>query len=183
MHSELRVGHTHRLEYKVRPNRLVRHLLPELDVFQSGQPVFATGYMAGILEAPCMAALRTVLDDDEAPVGTRIDIAHVAASLPGNLLLVDAECVLIHGPYHEFAVRAMDGDRLAASGTIGQTVVNVQRFQASWPKPHAAVRAPHAITPAAPILPDGDPIRPVLDPGNPETPVPSPNTTHHNPHW
>lgn len=130
MISRLRVGSRHTTSYVVPANKLVRDLYPEFPEFTDGQPVLATGFMVGLLERPCMAALRAHLPDGDAPVGTMVDIQHCGPTVPGMTLNVTAELTVIDGSYHEFHVTAVDnlGD-VVARGRIGQTVVSEQRFQ------------------------------------------------------
>ena len=154
MHSHLRVGHTHRLRYVVPPDKLVPHLLPELPEFAGGQPVLATGFMVGLLEAPCMAALAGVLDQGETTVGTRVDIVHVAATLPEAVLAVDAVVSRVRRRYYEFDVVAVDElGTVAARGTIGQRVVTVAQFQALWPHQHPETGPAEVITSELPTRP------------------------------
>jgi fluoroacetyl-CoA thioesterase len=53
-------------------HQTVPHLLPAVAEFRRGQPVFATGFMVGLMEAPCMAAVYPYLEPGEVTVGTQI---------------------------------------------------------------------------------------------------------------
>jgi len=63
--------------YVIPPNQLVPDLLPGVGVFQMGEPVFATGFLVGLLEAPCMAFLRRYhAQPGQIPVGATVAITH-----------------------------------------------------------------------------------------------------------
>lgn len=132
MKSEFVVGHTHTMRYLVPETKTVPNLLPELVEFQRGHPVLATGFMVGLLEAPCMAALFPHLDEDESYVGTKVSIEHQNATPPHVLLTVEAVCVEISGSYVEFAVAALDEEgAVAASGRVGSRVIATRKFRRS----------------------------------------------------
>jgi fluoroacetyl-CoA thioesterase len=57
MRPGLEIGGLHVLRYTVPVHQTVPDLLPAFPEFRRGQPVFATGFMVGLMEAPCMAAV------------------------------------------------------------------------------------------------------------------------------
>ena len=54
MTPTLRPGLSHRFSYKVPENKTVPHVYPEVADFRAMPAVFATGYLAGLLEWTCM---------------------------------------------------------------------------------------------------------------------------------
>lgn len=129
MKPGLKPGDMSSLEYVVTEDRIVPRLYPELEEFRRGQPVFATGYMVGLLEAPCMKMLHHYLEGEERCVGTMVSIQHVKATLPGMELLVTGECTVVGDAYTEWDVVARDGlGEVVASGSHGRRIVDQGSF-------------------------------------------------------
>ena len=104
-------------------------LFPDLSEFRHSQPVFATGFMVGLMEAPCMAAIYPYLEPGEATVGTLINMTHLSAATPGTSLMAEARATAIHGQTVRFAVAVTDSARdVIAAGEHGLRVVEVARF-------------------------------------------------------
>lgn len=126
-------GHDTSLFYVVPPRQLVPDLHPGLAVFQMGEPVFATGYLVGLLEAPCMTFLhRYRARPGQTPVGTTIAITHQAPSIPGDRLQVTARCVDEDHARNRFTftvdARNQHG-QLVADGHIVQHLVERATFR------------------------------------------------------
>ncbi|WP_226358637.1 thioesterase family protein [Pseudonocardia sp. ICBG601] len=119
--------------YVVPDDQLVPDLHPTLDAFRDGEAVFATGYLIGLLEAPCMDFLRHHrAADGQTPVGAKVEITHRAPSIPGDRLHVTARCTHEIGTRFAFAVTAHDQHGvLVASGHVVQHLVNVTAFRAA----------------------------------------------------
>src|SRR5215467_10575500 len=79
MRPGLMIGARHVVRYTVPAHQTVPDLLPALAEFRRGQPAFATGFMVGLMEAPCMAAVYPPLEAGE-----------VAAAGEHGLRVVDA---------------------------------------------------------------------------------------------
>jgi len=129
MRPGLMIGEPHVVCYTVPADQTVPGLLPALDEFRRGQPVFATGFMVGLMEAPCMAAVYPHLEPGEATVGTLINMDHLVASPPGTSLVAEARAIAIDGRSVRFAVVVSDaaGDVVAA-GEHTLRVIVVARF-------------------------------------------------------
>jgi fluoroacetyl-CoA thioesterase len=107
----------------------VPNLLPALAEFRRGQPVFATGFMVGLMEAPCLAAVHPHLEPGEAIVGTMVNMTHLVASPPGTSLVAEARAIAIDGRSLRFSVVVADAaGEIAAAGEIGVRVVEAGRF-------------------------------------------------------
>ncbi len=132
MKATLEPGLTHRFTYKVPQNKTVPHLYPEVADFQAMPAVFATGFMVGLMEWTCMQLLAPHLDPGEGSLGVHVDISHTAATLPGMMVTVDAECVAVDGPRVTFKVTAHDGIDPIGDGRH-------QRFVVAWDKFNARV--------------------------------------------
>ena len=92
--ADARAGHELGCEYTVPATKTVPHLYPEVADFQAMPHVFATGFMVGLMEWACLELLKPYLDAGEGSLGIHIDVSHVAATLPGQTVTVDAECTV-----------------------------------------------------------------------------------------
>jgi len=129
MRPGLMIGARHVVRYTVPAHQTVPDLLPALAEFRRGQPVFATGFMVGLMEAPCMAAVYPYLEPGEVTVGTAITMTHLAASPPGTPLAAEARTVAVNGRSVRFAVMVADAaGQIAAAGEHGLRVVDAARF-------------------------------------------------------
>jgi len=143
MRPGLMTGARHVVRYTVPVHQTVPDLLPALAEFRRGQPVFATGFMVGLMEAPCMAAVYPYLEPGEVTVGTLINMTHLSASPPGTTLVAEARAVAVDGRSVRFAVVVADAaGEIAAAGEHGLRVVDAARFrdrlaakQAQLPRP------------------------------------------------
>jgi fluoroacetyl-CoA thioesterase len=109
MKNTLKVGATSRFSYKVPAEKTVPHLYPEAYEFQHMPRVFATGFMVGLMEWTCLKVLEPHLDEGEGSLGIHIDVSHIAATVPGQTVTVDAECTAVDGRRIAFNVKAHDG--------------------------------------------------------------------------
>ncbi|MFA5952394.1 MAG: thioesterase family protein [Hyphomicrobium sp.] len=130
MKDTLKAGDTARLDYKVPANKTVPHLYPEALDFKLMPTVFATGFMVGLMEWACMKVLEPHLDAGEGSLGVHIDVSHIAATVPGQTVTVDAECVSVSGRRVAFKVVAHDGLEKIGEGRHERMVVPWERFVA-----------------------------------------------------
>ncbi|MBV9047564.1 MAG: thioesterase family protein [Solirubrobacterales bacterium] len=130
MRPGLVIGAPHIVRYTVPMHQTVPGLLPALAEFRRGQPVFATGFMVGLMEAPCMAAVYPHLEPGEVTVGTLINMTHVAPSPPGTSLLAEARARAIDGRSVHFDVVVADhAGEVAAAGEHALRVIDVAQFR------------------------------------------------------
>lgn len=108
MKAGLVIGAPHVVRYTVPGHQTGQNLFPDLSEFRHSQPVFATGFMVGLMEAPCMAAVYPYLEPGEATVGTLINMTHLSAATPGTSLMAEARATAIHGQTVRFAVAVTD---------------------------------------------------------------------------
>lgn len=143
MKDTLKPGATARMEYKVPANKTVPHLFPEAHDFQMMPTVFATGFMVGLMEWTCMKVLEPHLEPGEGSLGIHIDISHVAATVPGQVVTIDAECTAVSGRRVAFKVSAHDGIEKIGEGKHERMIVSWERFTAKVnAKAKAARQAP-----------------------------------------
>jgi len=128
MKGTLKVGDAARLEFKVPANKTVPYLYPEAHDFQTMPTVFATGFMVGLMEWACLKVLGPHLDPGEGSLGIHIDVSHVAATVPGQVVTVDAECTGVDGRRVSFQVTAHDGIEKIGEGRHERVIVPWERF-------------------------------------------------------
>jgi fluoroacetyl-CoA thioesterase len=128
MKPTLRAGLKHRFAYTVPVTKTVPHLYAESQELAAMPEVFATGFMVGLMEWTCVQLLTPHLDPGEGSLGVHIDVSHKAATPPGMIVTVDAECVEVRGPRAKFALRAHDGVDEIGSGTHERFIVSWDRF-------------------------------------------------------
>jgi fluoroacetyl-CoA thioesterase len=130
MKDTLKVGDKARLEYKIPADKTVPNLYPEALEFQLMPTVFATGFMVGLMEWTCLKVLEPHIDSGEGSLGIHINVSHVAATVPGQTVAVDAECISISGRRIGFRVKAHDGVEVIGEGTHERMIVPWERFVA-----------------------------------------------------
>ena len=128
MKDTLAPGAKVQFRYEVRADKTVPNLYPESTDFQLMPDVFATGFMVGLMEWACMKVLQPHLEDGEGSLGVHVDVSHSAATVPGQVVTVDAECIEVHGRRIGFRVKAHDGIDNIGEGCHERIVVPWNRF-------------------------------------------------------
>jgi fluoroacetyl-CoA thioesterase len=129
MKDSLRPGVTHRISYRVTERETVPQLYPGAP-FTDMPAVFATAYMVGLFEWCCTELLHAHLDPGEGSLGVHVDFSHLAATLPGMTVTVEAECTAVDGKKVSFFVRGHDGVDVIGEGRHERAVVIYDRFNA-----------------------------------------------------
>ena len=128
MKPTLKPGLKHSFAYTVPVTKTVPHLYPESPELAAMPEVFATGFMVGLMEWTCVQLLKPHLDEGEGSLGVHIDVSHKAATPPGMIVTVEAECVEVRGPRAKFTLRAHDGLDEIGAGTHERFIVAWERF-------------------------------------------------------
>jgi fluoroacetyl-CoA thioesterase len=134
MKPSLKPGLAHRFSYRVPENKTVPYTYPEAPEIAAMPKVFATGNMIVLMEWTCTQLLAPHLDPGEGSLGVHVDVSHLAATVPGMTVTVDAECVAVTGQRVAFKVSAHDGLDLIGEGRH-------ERFVVMWDKFNARVAA------------------------------------------
>ncbi|MGV4928075.1 thioesterase family protein [Streptomyces sp. BHT-5-2] len=142
MLSTLQPGARHELKFQVPLQKTVPFLYPESREFLAVPPVFATGFMVGLMEWACLDALRPHLQDGEGSLGTGIEVSHCAATLPGMTVTVVATCMKIERSRVTWNVEAHDDMDLIGSGEHQRTVISLERFRSRLDDKAAACHVP-----------------------------------------
>jgi fluoroacetyl-CoA thioesterase len=141
MKPTLQPGIRYRLTFKVPESKTVPNLYPEAAELQTMPAVFATGFMVGLMEWACVRLLEPHLDTGEGSLGIHVDVSHLAATPPGLVVTVDAECTNVQGRRVSFHLRAHDGVDLIGEGRHERAIVAWDRFNAKVAEKKAAASA------------------------------------------
>jgi fluoroacetyl-CoA thioesterase len=129
MKDTLHAGARAQFSYRIPATKTVPHLYPEAHEFQLMPTVFATGFMVGLMEWTCLHVIAPHLEEGEGSLGIHIDVSHLAATVPGQIVTVDAECTKVSGRRLYFHVKAHDGIDLIGEGEHQRMVVNWEKFE------------------------------------------------------
>jgi fluoroacetyl-CoA thioesterase len=130
MKASLKPGLTHSFSYVVPENKTVPFTYPESPEIAAMPKVFATGFMIVLMEWTCLQLLAPHLDAGEGSLGIHVDVSHLAATLPGMTVTVEAECIAVDGRKATFKVRAHDGIDVIGEGRHERAVVAWNKFKA-----------------------------------------------------
>jgi predicted thioesterase len=98
--------------------------------------VLATPRLLAWCEAATVAALAGRLAPEQASVGTRVQLEHLAATPVGGSVEVSAQVVHEDGRLIRFAVSAVDrSGRLVGTGEVTRVIVDRGGFEARVPPP------------------------------------------------
>jgi fluoroacetyl-CoA thioesterase len=128
MKSSLKPGLKHSFSYALPGSKTVPHLYREAPQLQAMPEVFATGFMVGLMEWTCVQLLEAHLDPGEGSLGVHVDVSHKAASVPGQVVKVDATCTSVNGRRIVFEVVAHDGIEVIGDGRHERMIVPWARF-------------------------------------------------------
>lgn len=106
----------------------VPHLAMDRSTFDDIPEVLATAYMIVMMEAAATKAIRPHLDAGEGSLGIAVDVTHLAATLPGQMVTATAEVIAVDGRKVTFRVSAHDGVDRIGEGTHTRAVMPWRRF-------------------------------------------------------
>ncbi len=129
MKDTLRAGAKTQFSYRVPATKTVPHLYPDAHEFQLMPTVFATGFMVGLMEWTCLHIIAPHLDEGEGSLGVHINVSHLAATVPGQTVTVDAELTKVAGRRLYFRVKAHDGIDLIGEGEHQRVIVDWKKFE------------------------------------------------------
>lgn len=109
----------------------VPNLAMDRSTFDDIPEVLATAYMIVMMEGACTKALKGHLDASEGSLGIKVDVTHLAATLPGQTVTAKAEIIAVEGRKVTFRVSAHDGVDLIGEGTHQRAIVPWDRFKSA----------------------------------------------------
>ncbi|MDR3560003.1 MAG: thioesterase family protein [Negativicutes bacterium] len=104
---------------------------PENTADKMGNPgamVFATPMLVALMEQAAIAAVQSYLAPGEGTVGTRVDVAHLAATPVGMSVRATATLLEIAGKKLTFAVEASDDREKVGQGRHERYIINTEAF-------------------------------------------------------
>ena len=101
-----------------------------LTVGSGSLPVFATPMMAALMEEAACNAIAPFLSEGETTVGTKLDVAHVAATPVGMNVTAEAVLTEIDNRRLVFEVVARDEKDIIGKGSHERFIVNAEKFTA-----------------------------------------------------
>ena len=92
--------------------------------------IFATPAMIALIEKAACKALDGKLEDGMTTVGTKLDVAHVAATPVGMTVTAEATLTEVDNRRLVFEVVAKDEKDVIGKGTHERFIVNAEKFTA-----------------------------------------------------
>lgn len=90
--------------------------------------VFATPYMAALMEEAAVNCVKAALTEDQSTVGTQLSISHISATPVGMDVRAEASLTAIEGRKLSFQVKAFDESGLIGEGTHERFLIERERF-------------------------------------------------------
>ena len=120
------------MELSVGASADVTHAVAEADTARSlgsgDVPVLGTPRVLALLEQATVAAVAPALADGQTTVGIRVSLEHRVATPIGRTVTARARLLGVDGRRLSFEVELLDGDVVAAFGTVERAVVDRDRF-------------------------------------------------------
>ncbi len=92
--------------------------------------VYATPYLAALMELTAMHSVMDQLEEGCCTVGTALNIRHLSATPIGMRVHCETELIKVEGRVLTFAVKAYDEAGLIAEGEHERVIVYADRLQA-----------------------------------------------------
>ena len=100
-----------------------------IDFMGEAARVYATPMMVRDIEMTCRELLLEHLDPGEDSVGTRVEVDHLAATLLGQTVTIEAKIVEVKGRAVTFEISGSDGIDTICRGRHGRFVVDVKQTE------------------------------------------------------
>ncbi|GIH07260.1 thioesterase [Rhizocola hellebori] len=91
-------------------------------------PVLGTPRVVALVEEATVAAVAKALEPGQSTVGVRIELDHLSATPVGRAVTAQATLTAVEGRKLTFDVVLLDGETVAAKGTVHRVAVDRQRF-------------------------------------------------------
>ena len=124
MTNEISPGITRTRTYTTTPEMRARQL--------TGNDVFSTPAMIGLMEGTCVELTEPYLDPDEQTVGIHVDVRHLAPTRIGQAVTIQAELLEVSGKKLRYAVTATNDQGIKiGDGFHRRAVINTKTFNKS----------------------------------------------------
>lgn len=99
-----------------------------IEVGSGSVPVFATPMLVALMENAAINALKGLLPEGQSTVGTRVDVAHTAATPIGMTVTAQAQLEKVEGKKLIFKLTASDGTGSVGFGSHERFIVDLEKF-------------------------------------------------------
>ena len=96
----------------------------------TGVEVVGTPFLIGYFENAAHRAILPWCESGEVTVGSRIEVDHLAAAVPGRPIVAVAEVIAVEGRRIGFAVEVRQGERVLMKGRHGRSIVKLAKLLA-----------------------------------------------------
>jgi len=96
---------------------------------RGGYDIFSTPQLVLLLEEAAIEALAPFLGEDQSSVGTKVEVAHTAATLLGQKVRATARVTEVDRRRVAFAITVVDDVEEIGSGTHERFVIDVPGFE------------------------------------------------------
>ncbi|MBQ3553267.1 MAG: thioesterase family protein [Clostridia bacterium] len=93
-------------------------------------PVFATPYVAALMEQTAEESVRPYIEDGQATVGTKLILNHTAATVAGKEVSCESELVEIDRRRLVFRITASDNAGQVADCEHERFIIDIEKFMA-----------------------------------------------------
>ena len=128
MKPGLKPGDRASFSMRVTAGDTVPALFADRNAFVDMPDVFATAKMVGLMEWACVELIKPFYEGNEDSLGIHVDFSHVAPTLPGQVVTVEAELTGIEGRKLDFRVSAHDGIDLIGEGRHQRALIDTEKF-------------------------------------------------------
>lgn len=90
--------------------------------------VLSTPTLIGFLEQTARKAITPLMDEGETNLGVKVDVEHLAGTLPGHEVTCTARVIHLELPYVNFQVEARDETDLLSRGVHRRCIVDTARL-------------------------------------------------------
>lgn len=101
-----------------------------IEIGSGSVPVFATPMLVAIMENAAINALDGMLPAGQSTVGTKIDVAHIAATPIGLTVTASALLIEVEGRRLVFQLSAEDDTGAVGKGTHERFIIDQEKFMA-----------------------------------------------------
>jgi predicted thioesterase len=100
-----------------------------IDFTTGGMPaVLSTPKLIGLIERTARESLYPFLDENERTVGVELEIRHLAATPPGQQVVITTRVIHTEGKLVDFQFEVRDQHQVIARGLHKRAVINVESF-------------------------------------------------------
>lgn len=117
-----RIGESAEIQFVVGPEHTITFAEPPMPA------VLSTPRLIEVMEQTARKALTPLMDAGETNLGVKVDIEHLAGTLPGHEVTCTARVINLELPFVTFQIEARDETDLLSRGVHRRCVVDTARL-------------------------------------------------------